>query len=103
MPWLERQVMECVCRLTLPNTVADTFDEAFGDKDVASSARSDPLVVLDPPRLAFSLDLLRSLPPIQQASLTLQIPWLVRPRQMLPLSVSTCFAASSVVKNIVKS
>ena len=82
--------MECVCRLTLPNTVADTFDEAFGDKDVASSARSDPLVVLDPPRLAFSLDLLRSLPLMQEASLKLQIPWLVRPQQMLILVKLQC-------------
>lgn len=66
-----------VCRLPLPNEIAKTFEESFGDKEFAAQARQDPLVVLDAPRLCFMLSLLRAIKPMLPRAKQLTTPWLV--------------------------
>ena len=66
------------CRLPVPGEkVVETFDQAFRDKATAMKFRSDPLIVLDPPRLGLGASYLSNEPQRYKAATALQTPFLV--------------------------
>jgi hypothetical protein len=65
-------------RLPVPGErIAETFDEAFAEKDMGARARADPLVVLDPPRMSLASSILSGLKKMRPAAVKMTLPFLV--------------------------